>query len=133
MRFDERVIYRKAVLMYKSLNNLAPNYISNIFTYTSSIHQVNLRSLTDSTLYVSKPNLEIYRKTLAYSGPKIWNTIPESVRTSPSLGVFKQRFLRWKNPSTTYSESVFPTFDNVILTVQKLFVQISKIKAVMKV
>ena len=37
--------------------------------YTSSIHQVNLRSLTDSTLYVPKPNPEIYQKTLAYSGP----------------------------------------------------------------
>ena len=81
MKFDERVTYRKAVLMYKSLHNLAPTNLSNKFTYTSSIHQVSLRSLTDSTLYVPKPNLEIYRKTLAYSGPKIWNTLPESVRS----------------------------------------------------
>ena len=101
MRSGERVPDRKAVLMYKSLHNLAPTYLNNKFTYTSSIHQVNLRSLTDSTLYVPKPNLEIYRKTLAYSGPKIWNTLPESVRSSPSLGALKQRYLRWKNPGTT--------------------------------
>ena len=91
MKFDEPVTYRKAVLMYKSLHNLAPTYLSNKFTYTSSTHQVNLRSLTDSTLYVPKPNLEIYRKTLAYSGPKICNTLPESVQSAPSLGAFKQR------------------------------------------
>ena len=85
MKFDERVTYRKAVLMYKSLHSLAPTYLSNKFTYTSSIHQVSLRSLTDSTLYVHvpKPNLEIYRKTLANSGPKIWKTLPESVRSAP--------------------------------------------------
>ena len=100
MRFAERVIYRKAILMYKSLHNLAPTYLSTKFTYTSEIHQVNLRSLTDSTLYVPKPNLEIYRKTFAYSGSKIWNTLPESVRGAPSLWAFKQRYLRWKNPIT---------------------------------
>ena len=100
MRFDERVIYRKATLMYKSLHNLAPTYLSTKFTYTSDIHQVNLRSLTDSTLYVPKPNLEIYRKTFAFSGSKIWNTLPESVRGAPSLEAFKKRYLRWKNPTT---------------------------------
>ena len=100
MRFDVRVIYRKAILMYKSLHNLAPTYISTKFTYTSDIHQVNLRSLTDSTLYVQKPNLEIYRKTFAYSGSKIWNTLPESVRSAPSLEAFKKRYQRWKNPIT---------------------------------
>ena len=38
MRFDECVTYRKAVLMNKSLHNLAPTYINNKFTYTSGIH-----------------------------------------------------------------------------------------------
>ena len=97
MKFDERVNYRKAILMYKSLHNLAPTYLSSKFTYTSDIHQVNLRSMSDSTLYVPKPNLEIYRKTFAYPGSKIWNALPESIRNAPSLWAFKQRYLRWKN------------------------------------
>ena len=97
MKFDERVNYRKAILMYKSLHNLAPTYLSSKFTYTSDIHQVNLRSISDSTLYAPKPNLEIYRKTFAYSGSKIWNALPESIRSAPSLWAFKQRYLRWKN------------------------------------
>ena len=100
MRFDERVIYRKAILMYKSLHNLAPTYLSTKFTYASDIHQVNPSSLTDFTLYVPKLNLEIYRKTFAYSGSKIWNTLPESVCDAPSLWSFKQRYLRWKKTIT---------------------------------
>ena len=72
MRFDERVIYRKAILMYKSLHNLAPTYLSTKFTYTSDIYQVNLSSLTDSKLYMymPKPNLEIYKKHFPTLVPK---------------------------------------------------------------
>ena len=80
MRFDERVNFRKAVMMYKALHNLAPTYISSKFTYTNTINQVNLRSSSDSTLYIPKPNLEIFRKSLAYSGPRIWNNLTISVR-----------------------------------------------------
>ena len=97
MRFDERVKYRKCMLMYKSLNHLAPTYLSNKFTYTYDIHSLNLRSAANHTLYIPKPNLEIYRKSLSYSGPKIWNTLPEYVRNAPSLESFKQRYVRWNN------------------------------------
>ena len=94
MRFDERSNFRKAVMMYKALHTLAPTYISSKFTYTNTIHQVNLRSSSDSTLYISKPNLEIFRKSLAYSGPRIWNNLPISVRNTPSLDSFKERYMR---------------------------------------
>ena len=97
LRFDERVIYRKCTLMYKALHNLAPTYLSNKFTYTHNIHSFDLRSATNQTLYVPKPNLEIYRRSLSYSGPKLWNALPESVRNAPSLGSFKQRYLGWKD------------------------------------
>lgn len=97
LRFDERVRYRKCILMYKALNNLAPTYLSNKFTYAHNMHNLDLRSATNQTLYVPKPTLEIYRRSLTYSGPKLWNTLPESVRNAPSLGSFKQRYLRWKN------------------------------------
>ena len=96
MRFDERVNFHKAVMMYKALHNLSPTYISSKFTYTNTIHQVNLRSSSDSTLYIPKPNLEIFRKGLAYSGPRIWNNLPISVRNAPSLDSFKERYMRWK-------------------------------------
>ena len=99
LRFDDRVNYRKAVMMYKALHDLSPTYISNKFTHTHSIHQINLRSLTDTTLYIPQPKLEIFRKSLAYSGPKIWNTLPEFVRDAPSLDSFKHRYINWRNVS----------------------------------
>ena len=94
LRFDERVEYRKAILMYKSLNNLAPAYLTNKFTYTHNIHELNLRSATNNTLYMPKPNLEIYRRSLSYSGSRIRNSLPESVRSAQNVDAFKLLYLR---------------------------------------
>ena len=76
MMFPDRVIYQKAMLMYKIMHNLALSYLSNIFTLSSEVHERSLRSTTENLLYVPKPKIEHYRNSLAYSGSKIWNSIP---------------------------------------------------------
>ena len=96
-RFDERVEYRKAVLVYKSVHSFAPGYLRRKFTYRQNSHNESLRSVSATTLLsIPKPNLEIFCKTRSYSGSKIWNNLPESVRSAPSLDSFKQRYIRWK-------------------------------------
>ncbi len=82
--------------MYKSLNNIAPNYLQNKFTFTHSIHNLNLRSCASNLLYVPKPHREIFRKSLAYSGSRIWNTLPDTVRQAKNLETFKNLYLKWK-------------------------------------
>ena len=95
MMFPDRVIYQKAILMYKIMHNLAPSYLSNIFTLSSEVHERSLRSTTENLLYVPKPKIELYRNSLAYSGSKIWNSIPEHIRNSTSLQQFRKNYLKW--------------------------------------
>ena len=95
MMFPDRVIYQKAMLMYKIMHNLAPSYLSNIFTLSSEVHERSLRSTTENLLYVPKPKIELYRNSLAYSGSKIWNSIPEHIRNSTSLQQFRKNYLEW--------------------------------------
>ena len=95
MMFPDRVIYQKAILMYKIMHNLAPSYLSNIFTLSSEVHERSLRSTTENLLYVPKPKIELYRNSLAYSGSKIWNSIPEHIRNSTSLQQFRKNYLEW--------------------------------------
>ena len=80
MKFPERVIYQKAILMFKISNNLAPQYLQDLFTHTTDIHQRALRSTSNNLLYVPKPKMELYRNSLSYSGSKIWNSIPENIK-----------------------------------------------------
>ena len=100
MTFPERVKYQKAVLMFKIMNNLTPSYLNNLYSYTSDIHQRSLRSTTDNLLYVPKPKTEIFRNSFSYSGSMMWNAIPESVKQSSSVAMFKAKYLQWANAQT---------------------------------
>ena len=44
LTFPDIVDYQKAVLMYKIMNNLTPNYLNELYQFTSDIHQRSLRS-----------------------------------------------------------------------------------------
>ena len=80
--FPKRDNFHKAVMMFKTINNLTPMYVNNIFQYTNEIRHRNLRSTSENLLYVPKPNCKIYRNSFAlYSGSKLWNSIPQDVKT----------------------------------------------------
>jgi len=67
MKFPERTDYKKAVLVYKSINGLSPEYLKSKFNFSQN---KCLRSYDTKQLQLPKPTLEFFRKSLAYSGPK---------------------------------------------------------------
>ena len=54
MPFSDRVIYQKALQMYKTLHGGAPEYLRTSLTFTSEIHSRILRSTCPLQLYSSK-------------------------------------------------------------------------------
>ena len=50
LTFPKRVDYHTCTMVYKALNNLAPNYICERFIMTSDIHSRNLRSVDNKML-----------------------------------------------------------------------------------
>ena len=64
MTFPDRVKFQKSVLMFKIFNNLTPSYLQDHFTLTSDVHQRPLRSTTENLLYVPKPNIELFHKSI---------------------------------------------------------------------
>ena len=50
--FFKRVNYHKCVLMYKSLNNIAPDYLTERFMKVSETHNRQLRSADNDLLKV---------------------------------------------------------------------------------
>lgn len=93
MKIHERIIYQKAIQMYKCMNNMCPDYLTSSFKLTNSVHNLNLRSTENNMLYIPKPRTELYRKSFAYSGSKIWNSLPNNVKKSKTLNEFKQLYL----------------------------------------
>ena len=93
--FPERVKFQNAIMMYKSMNNLIPSYIGQLFHHTNQIDNRNLRSTSDDLLFVPKPSSKILRNSLAYSGAKIWNSVPSNIKSANSIEQFKDRYIKW--------------------------------------
>ena len=81
MSFPERVIYQKAIQMYKTVSGTSPNYLKIPFTFLSEYIQEHLDHLM-------KPNC-IYRN----------QEFPGCIRNSSNLNLFKVRYLKWYQSS----------------------------------
>ena len=89
--FSERVTFHKAVLVYKSLNGLTPDYLTTLFRQVQ--HQYRTRHVESAALQCPKPRLECFRRSFRYSGVKIWNSLPSAVKQANSLAQFKTKYL----------------------------------------
>ena len=75
--------------MYKILNSLAPHNLNN-FTYISDVHSRTTRASSQKVFYLPHHKTNMFRKSFNYQGPKVWNDLPEYIRSSPSVSTFKQ-------------------------------------------
>ena len=93
-------LYQKRVIatcseIYKTRNNLNPAYMHDIFAQRPS----NYPTRKPSDMFIPEGN----RKTLGINsmrieGSKLWNLLPESIKVSPSLTIFKQRIKKHSLP-----------------------------------
>ena len=88
--FPESVQYQQALLVYKSLNNLAPPYMTDMFQYVKDTERTDLRSATNDKLFLPR----VHPKSIRYSGPRAWNKLKPAVRRSKSLAQFKRNYLK---------------------------------------
>ena len=86
----DRLKYNKAVLTYRAVNNLSPEYISKLLKPMSEVHNLNLRSSVNGTLYAPKSRTSLYDSSFSCSAPRLWNTLPQTVTNASSLSTFKQ-------------------------------------------
>ena len=86
---NNRLTYNKAVLTYKALNKLTPEYITNLLKPVSETHSRSLRSSVNGTLSVPRSRTSLFDRSFSSSAPRIWNSLPISVRNSSTLNGFK--------------------------------------------
>ena len=86
---SDLLLIRDAVLMYKCMNNLAPDYLTSLFKKRSSIHQHNTRN--SNNLDIPKCRTVKAQNSFSYRGVSIWNSLPSEILNSPSVSVFKRK------------------------------------------
>ena len=81
---QQRILYKLAMLVYKSLHGLAPGYLADDCQLTSSVRIRPLRSSSVSTLTVPRTSTKFGDRTFAAAGARLWNSLPVHLR-DPSL------------------------------------------------
>ena len=89
LSFPKRIQYHASNMMYKFLNNLAPNYMIDLFNKVSEPHSRNLRSVENDLLMIPFSKTRYYDRSFAIQGAKQWNSLPMNIRNAPSLDSFK--------------------------------------------
>ena len=90
---ESRIDFKILLLIYKCLHELAPSYLSNLLKFKTPPR--SLRSSNCITLSIPRKKKGFYNKTMgdrAFSiyGPTIWNKLPEKVKNSSSINLFKK-------------------------------------------
>lgn len=83
-----RVKYKILIFVYKALNNQAPTYLTNLlipYNPPKALRSENQKLLTvPRTKYLQKGN-----HAFAVMGPRLWNELPLSIRSTTPLSVFR--------------------------------------------
>ena len=84
--------------IYKSINNINPTYMNEIFKLKKSSRAV--RSNYKLNLDVPTINqVSFGDKSLRYYGPEIWNSLPFHIKSSENLEAFKNIIKNWNGVS----------------------------------
>jgi hypothetical protein len=90
--FINRLNYYTSVIMYKAIHGLVPEHIANIILFTYEVSNRNLRTFNNMELYKPRPYCNLFKKSLQYKGPTIWNHLPLHTKESLSVRSFKSSY-----------------------------------------
>ena len=89
-----------AIFMYLCSKKMLPISLLNHFCRNDSIHTYETRNA--SNYHIPQARTTVFQKSIFFNGPKIWNNIPEMIKTSPSFNLFKRRYKQYL--LATYSQ-----------------------------
>ncbi|MCU7801469.1 MAG: hypothetical protein KZQ70_15395, partial [gamma proteobacterium symbiont of Lucinoma myriamae] len=98
----DRLYLRKAKFMYKVSRSETPQYVNELFHQRILNNEAPiLRSASAHTYIPPRPNKEIFKQSVTYSGPIIWNSLPDNLKSLNSIDTFHSNFIKWmKRPNT---------------------------------
>ena len=82
-------MYMTCIFVHQCLNGCVPDIFNDFYTRNRNVHGHNTRQASD--LHVPYGRLDIRQNSMKIHGANMWNSIPENIKISESIIVFKQR------------------------------------------
>ena len=80
----------KAVMMYKTLNGMAPKYMEDMFSQHTGNLTYNLHA-SCKIVALPQPKTDYYRNSFAFTGAKLWNSLPNDLKEVNSIEAFTRK------------------------------------------
>ena len=84
---EERLYFNNAVMVFKCVNNLVPEYLANMFVPRSYIHSRVTRSC--NLLHIPRCHLSSGQRAFTYRGCKLWNNLPNDLKAAENVKAFR--------------------------------------------
>ena len=88
LKIEDRVKFKILTLTWKSLNQLAPDYISELISVYNPTR--TLRSMKSLNLHLPKTRTRYGDRSFKKAAPELWNSIPNHIREQTSFSSFKR-------------------------------------------
>ena len=93
---SKRIEFKVAVLTYKSLHHLAPDYIIDFCSVSGYNYTHTLRSVSNQDLSTIRTNTtRLGNRTFPAAAAKVWNMLPTDIRSAETVPVFCRRLKTW--------------------------------------
>ena len=100
----ERIFLRKTKFMFKVSKSVLPSYVNEIFSFQPFNETLqSLRSTGALDFYTPRPQKEIFKQSLIYSGPVIWNNLPDCLKNLETVDSFHRHCIQWMKSSLSFS------------------------------
>lgn len=87
---QQRIHFKILCITYKAIHGSAPNYLCNLITIYRPTR--TLRSSSAALqLVIPRSKLRFGDRRFSVAAPRLWNSLPDEIRNSPSLHLFKKR------------------------------------------
>ena len=81
LRVEQRCIYKILLIVYKHFSGTSPSFLSSLLEVTNPVTR-----MLKPTYYDTKYG----RRAFRYTAPRLWNGLPQEVRTEESINNFKR-------------------------------------------
>ena len=88
---NDKLYLNDAIMMFKCINELVPDYLIGKFTLCSQIHSRNTRQR--GQLYLPRCRTTTGQRSFTYRSAKLWNNLGDDVKSLDSVNVFRKRLV----------------------------------------
>ena len=82
----KQFIYNKSIFMYKVFHCNAPQYLQSLFKRAPSRYN-------SQNFILPRVRIDLFKRSLAFDGASIWNSLSANIKDSRSLPTFKKKVI----------------------------------------